>query len=241
MLLQFLYMLSGKNLIIFAIILAVFAISYLLLIYKAGVRVGTFGNIASCLAGIVSPLSAAFAVSTGVFRLVFAFRPVIEMALIILAAAAMMKAGKKRPLGIAIILGNYLFCSIAGTMIPLCMQTPAYWIKTALAVGAFGVFLLVADSDVIEDPEKPEKPSGIITTGSGYYDYNMYGNPYENDGFTVYDRSTGNSFRYTWGTWYDKEGNEVPSACADAWGLNDFYNNKLAGRDLTGPIHYGTK
>ena len=75
MLLQFLYMLSGKNLIIFAIILAVFAISYLLLIYKAGVRVGTFGNIASCLAGIVSPLSAACAVSTGVFRFVFAFRP----------------------------------------------------------------------------------------------------------------------------------------------------------------------
>ena len=162
----------------------------------------------------------------------------IEIALVILAAAAMMKAGKKRLFGIVIIFGNYLFCSIIGTMIPLCVQNPNYWIKTVLMVGAFGLIFLIGDSDVIEEPKKP---SGIIIPGSGYYDYNPSGNPYENDGFTVYDRSTGNSFRYTWGTWYDKEGNEVPSACADAWGLNDFYNNKLAGRDLTGPIHYGTK
>lgn len=238
MLLQFIYALSGKSLIIFAIILTAFAIPYLLLIYKADVRVGSFGNIASCLAGIISPLSAAFAVSTGVFRFVFAFRLLIESALIILAAAATIKAGKKRLLGIVIILGNYLFCSIVGTMIPLCVQNPNYWIKSALMVGAFGLIFLIGDSDVIEETKKP---SGIIIPGSGYYDYNPSGNPYENDGFTVYDRSTGRNFHYSWGDWYDQDGNMVPSASAHAWGLDDFYNNHLAGRNLTGPIHYGTK
>ncbi len=238
MLLQFIYALSGKNLIIFAIILTAVAIPYLLLIYKADVRVGSFGNIASCLAGIVTPLSAAFAVSIEAFRLVFAVRLMIEIALVILAAAATIKAGKKRLLGIVIILGNYLFCSIVGTMIPLCVQNPNYWIKSALMVGAFGLIFLIGDSDVIEEPKKP---SGIIIPGSGYYDYNPSGNPYENDGFTVYDRSTGRNFRYSWGDWYDQDGNMVPSASAHAWGLDDFYNNHLAGRNLTGPIHYGTK
>ena len=169
MLLQFIYALSGKNLIIFAIILTAVAIPYLLLIYKADVRVGSFGNIASCLAGIVTPLSAAFAVSIEAFRLVFAVRLMIEIALVILAAAATIKAGKKRLLGIVIILGNYLFCSIVGTMIPLCVQNPNYWIKSALMVGAFGLIFLIGDSDVIEEPKKP---SGIIIPGSGYYDYN---------------------------------------------------------------------
>jgi len=225
-------------LVILAILLAVFAIPYLLLIHRADVRVGSFGNIASCLAGIISPLSAAFAVSTGVFRFVFAFRLLIESALIILAVAATIKAGKKRLLGIVIILGNYLFCSIVGTMIPLCVQNPNYWIKSALMVGAFGLIFLIGDSDVIEETKKP---SGIIIPGSGYYDYNPSGNPYENDGFTVYDRSTGRNFHYSWGDWYDQDGNMVPSASAHAWGLDDFYNNHLAGRNLTGPIHYGTK
>ena len=238
MLLQFIYALSGKNLIIFAIILAALAIPYLLLIYKADVRVGSFGNIASCLAGIVSPLSAVFAVSTEVFRLVFAVRLMIEMALIILAVAAMMTAGKKRPLGIVIILGNYLFCSIVGTMIPLCVQNPEYWIKTAIMVGAFGLFFLIADSDVIVEPTKP---SGIVTPASGDYDYNLFGNPYDNDGFSIYDKATGNSFHYSGGVWYDQNGNEVPSGYAHARGLDDFYNKNLAGRNLTGPIHYDNK
>ena len=131
-----------------------------------------------------------------------------------------------------------LFCSIIGTMIPLCVQDPDDWIKTVLMVGAFGLIFLIGDSDVIEEPKKP---SGIIIPGSGYYDYNPSGNPYENDGFTVYDRSTGRNFRYSWGDWYDQDGNMVPSASAHAWGLDDFYNNHLAGRNLTGPIHYGTK
>lgn len=238
MLLQFIYALSGKNLIIFAIILAALAIPYLLLIYKADVRVGSFGNIASCLAGIVSPLSAVFAVSTEVFRLVFAVRLMIEMALIILAVAAMMTAGKKRPLGIVIILGNYLFCSIVGTMIPLCVQNPDYWIKTVLMVGAFGLIFLIGDSDVIEEPKKS---SGIFTPASGDYDYNLFGNPYDNDGFSIYDKGTGNSFHYSGGVWYDQNGNEVPSGYAHARGLDDFYNKNLAGRNLTGPIHYDNK
>ena len=38
MLLQFLYIMSGKNLVILAILLAVFAIPYLLLIHKADVK-----------------------------------------------------------------------------------------------------------------------------------------------------------------------------------------------------------
>ena len=241
MLLQLIYTLTGKNLIVLAIIFAAFAISYLLLIYTAGVRAGTFGNIASCLAGIVAPLSAAIAVSTGVFRFIFAFRLIIEMALIALAAAAMMKEGKKRPLGIVIIFGNYLFCSIAGTMIPLCIQNPGYWIKTALAVGAFGAFLLFSDSNVIEDPEKPKKTSVVATPPSGEYGYNLFNNPYDNDGFSIYDKATGNSFHYSGGVWYDQNGNEVPSGYAHARGLDDFYNKNLAGRNLTGPIHYDNK
>ena len=232
MLLQFIYALSGNNLIMLEIILAVYAISYLVLIFKAGVRVGTFGNIVSCFAGIISPLLAAFAVSMGIFRLLFAARFMIEITLITLAAAGMMKAGKKRPFGIVIILGNYLFCSITGTLIPLCMQNPGYWVKTALAVGAFGLFLLYSNSDVTTEPNKP---NGIIISGNGYYDYNLYGNPYDNDGNTVYDRSTGRTFHYSWGEWKDQDGNVIPSACADAWGLNDFYNKKLSG-GLTGRI-----
>lgn len=238
MMLQFIYALSGKNLIILAIIFAAFAISYLLLIFKAGVRVGVFGNIASCFAGIVTPLSAAFAVSIGVFRLVFAFRLMIELVLIALAAAAMMKEGVKRPLGIVIIIGNYLFCSIAGIMIPLCMQTPGYWIKTALAVGAFGLFFLVNDSSVTS---YPVRPGSTIIPGTGDYDFSFKGNPYDNDGFTAYDRGTGRSFHYSLGEWYDQDGNVIPSASAHAWGLDDYYNKNIAGHDLTGRMSYDSK
>ena len=74
MLFQFLYSLSGTNLIVLEVILAVFAIVYLVLIFKAKVRVGTFGNILSCLAGIVSPLTAALAVKIEFFEWLFAYR-----------------------------------------------------------------------------------------------------------------------------------------------------------------------
>ena len=238
MLLQLIYMLTGKNLIMLAIVLAAFATVYLLLIYKAGVRVGTAGNLASCAAGLAAPLSAALAVSFEVFRFVFAFRLIVETALVILAAASMLKDGKNRPLGLAVILGNDLFCSAAGIMIPLCIQDPGYWIKTALSVGAFGLMLLISDSDVNVDPIKP---SGFIIPGSGDYDYNPQRNPYENDGFTVYDRVTNRTFHYSWGEWKDQDGNTIPSASAHAWGLDDFYNNKLAGSGVTGPIRYGNK
>ena len=239
MLLQFVYTLSGKNLIILEIMLAAFAIVYLMLIFKAGVRVGVFGNIVSCFAGIVSPLSAALAGSSGVFRLLFVFRFMIEMALVILAAAGMMKAGKKRPLGIVIILGNYLFCSIAGTMIPLGMQNPGYWIKTALAVGAFGLFMLYAGSDVIID--NFTKPDGNLQPVVGPLVLSLDGNDYANDGFTAYDKGTGRSFHYSLGEWYDQNGIMIPSASAHAWGLDDFYDRYVVGHDLFGHMPYDSK
>ncbi len=241
MLLQFVYILSGKNLIMLAILFAALAIAYLLLIYKAGVRAGTFGNLASCLAGIVSPLSAALAASIGVFRLIFAFRLMIEAALVILAAAGMMKSGKKRPLGIVIILGNYLFCSIAGTMIPLGMQSPGYWIKTALAVGAFGLFLLLADRDLPPVDDKAKKPDGIVISPVGPLVTDMYNNPYANDGFTAIDRGTGRSFHYSLGEWYDQDGNVVSPGSAHAWGLDDYYDEHIAGHDLFGRMPYDSK
>ena len=239
MLFQFLYSLSGTNLIVLEVILAVFAIVYLVLIFKAKVRVGTFGNILSCLAGIVSPLTAALAVKIEFFEWLFAYRYILEMALIVLAAIGMLK-GKSSALGIVIILGNYLFFSIAGTIIPLCMQNPRYWIESTLAVGAFGLFLLIANSRSIGGSSGLGTGSTIIP-GSGDYDFNWNGNPYDNDGFTAYDRGTGRSFHYSGGEWYDQDGNMIPSASAHAWGLDDYYNRNIAGHDLTGHMPYDRK
>ena len=240
MLLQFLYTLSGENLVPLAFILAGFSAFYLVLLFKAGVRVGIFGNLVSCLAGIVSPLTAAFAAGSGVFGFMFSIRFMIEASLIILAIAGMMKTGKKKPLGIIIILGNYLYFSIAGTMIPLGMQDAGYWIKTALAVGAFGIFILISDSTVITDPGSTSGMGGMIP-GSGNYEYAPYGDYSINDGFTAYDRSTGRSFHHSLGEWYDQDGNLVPSASAHAWGLDDYYDKYIAGHDLAGRMPYDSK
>ena len=83
---------------------------YLAFIFKAGVRIGAFGNLMSCLAGIVSPLTAALAVRTGIFGPVFSFCFVME---------------------------------------------------TALAVGAFGLFLLISNSKGPEGDDRKARLSSL--------------------------------------------------------------------------------
>ena len=238
MLLQLIYTVLGKNLVLLLVFLSIFASIYLTFIFKAGVRVGIFGNLISCLAGIVSPLTAALAEISGIFKLMFILRFPIETALVILAAAGMLKNGEKRSLGMVIILGNYLFFNLTGCMIPLGMQDPGYWLKTALAVGAFGAFMLYSTSNNITT-----SPSGscVIIPVIGPLVRSLDGNDYANDGFTAYDRGNGRSFHYSMGEWYDQNGNMIPSASAHAWGLDDYYDKYIAGHDLIGRNPFDSK
>ena len=237
MLLQLIYTVLGKNLVLLLVFLSIFASIYLTFIFKAGVRVGIFGNLISCLAGIVSPLTAALAEISGIFKLMFILRFPLETALVILAAAGMIKAGNKRSLGMVIILGNYLFFNLAGCMIPLGMQDPGYWLKTALAVGAFGAFMLYSNSSIIES----NGTNGTLISVIGPLVPSLDGNDYANDGFTAYDRGTGRSFHYSSGEWYDQDGNLIPAGAAHAWGLEDYYYEYIAGHDLMGYNPFGSK
>lgn len=236
MLLQLIYTILGKNLVLLLVFLSIFASIYLAFIFKVKVRVGIFGNLISCLAGIVSPLTAALAGKAGIFKLMFLLRFPIEAALVVLAAAGMIKNGEKRPLGMLIIFGNYLFFNIAACMIPLSMQDPGYWIKTALSVGAFGVFMLYSNSSI-----DSHGAGGSMVSVIGPLVPSLDGNDYANDGYTAYDRGTGRSFHYSLGEWKDQDGNTIPSASAHAWGLDDYYNKYIAGHDLFGRNAFDSK
>lgn len=230
MLLQLIYNLSGKSLVALGIELGIFAVVYLILIYKVKVTVGTLGNLASCLAGIISPLAAAFAGKAAVFGILFSLRFIAEAALILLAVAALVKTGKKKPFGIVIILGNYMFCTVLGSMIPIAMEYPKYWTNTAIMVGIFLFFMFITSSDVSTSQGTSVSAPKVHLPGSGYYEYDPIGEMFD-EKTTIHDKVTGENFYYSMGYWRDEDGNIIPSAVTEDRGLDDFYNKHIAAHN----------